>query len=283
MTIRSDFYADAAVYDILHAPGTKADVAGLERIARRFVRTGCPARGRGVAAAQAWLEPACGSGRYLIRAAELGYRCVGFDIEPGMVRYAQARAKEREPGAGRVRIFAADMRDFDQGRRLGRFDFAFNLINTVRHLSSDGAMRQHFAAVARVLKPGGVYAVGISLAAYGLEPETEDTWVGKQRGVTVTQVVQYIPPTARRGEAGRVERVLSHLTIRSGRGKSAREEHRDSTYALRSYGLEQWRALVENSALRIVGVTDGHGQDATASEPGYFVFVLGVRAGGAGA
>lgn len=258
-----DFYSQPEVYDILHAPGTAGDVRAAVRTARRFVPVPL--------ASQTWLEPACGTARHLRALARLGVRTIGFDLEPAMVAYAK-RAIRADAAENRPRVFAADMRAFDRERRLPRVNVAFNLINTIRHLGSDAAMLDHFRAIARVLAPGGVYLVGVSLAAYGLESPTEDVWIGRRGRTRVTQVVQYEPPSGSRGEAARAERVISHKTITRG----TREEHIDSTYALRSYNLSQWRALVAKSPLREIGVADSDGRPAVAREPGYYVFVLGV-------
>ena len=75
-------YTDPAVYDILHARGTAAEVDGLERMAAR-VRSG--------RARQTWLEPACGTARYLRLAARRGRRTVGFDLSPVMIATPTAR------------------------------------------------------------------------------------------------------------------------------------------------------------------------------------------------
>ncbi len=265
-----DFYSIPHLYDIVHAPGTAHDVSVLRRVARRY--------GPSPEGTPVWLEPACGTARLLRQAARFGIRGVGFDSEPAMIRYA--RRAPRPPTArgvarsGRISLFNARMEDFDRARRLPRIHFAFNMINTIRHLHSDRAMLDHFAAVARVLHSGGVYAVGISLCAYGLEDPTEDIETGRARGVRVARVVQYLPPIGARGEASRTERVISHLTI-TRRGRP--EEHIDSTYTLRGYNLAQWMKLLDASPLRILVVVDSDGRPAKPSEPGYFVFVLGVN------
>lgn len=260
LPVPTDFYSIPDLYDVLHAPGTAEEVDVLRAIQRRAV---------GIVRSPRWIEPASGTGRYLLEAAGQGVAGVGFDVSAPMVKYARARAARRS-AARRPRFFLADMRDFDAGRRLGRFDFAFNPINTIRHLASDAAMRQHLAAMARVLHPHGVYAVGLSLCAYGSEAPTEDVWHGERGPVRVVQVVQYIPPTGGRGEASRVERVFSHLTV-TRRGE---ERHVDSSYALRGYDLSQWTGLLARAGWTIDGVTDSHGEPATPREPGYFVFLM---------
>ncbi len=263
MTTHADFYSLPRLYDILHAPGTAGDV----RLLRRLRRLYAPAH----EGADVWLEPACGTARYLRHAARLGVRCVGFDIEPRMIAYAK-RAQRAQ--AARARLFVARMEDFAQGRRIPAVTLAFNLINTIRHLADDRAMDRHLRSVAGVLRPGGVYVVGLSLCAYGLESITEDVWKGSREGTRVSQVVQYLPPAGSRGEAARAERVISHLTVRSGRGATARETHIDSTYVLRGYNLAQWREVVARAGLEIAAVTDGAGVAQRAREPGYYLFVL---------
>ena len=270
-----DFYADAEVYDILHGPGTTRDVAGLFKIERRFLGPP-PARAKD---ARVWLEPACGSGRYLLTAARRGRRCYGFDIEPAMIEYAQARASKLPRLAFAPVFYVARMEDFDEtpeGRALPKVDLSFNLINTIRHLRDDDAMRLHLSAMARALGPGGIYVVGLHLTAYGREPITEDIWKGSRGTREVSQAVQYIPPTGPRGETARAERVISHLTLSRTRRDGTREEaHRDSVYTLRAYSLEQWRKIVAESGLREIASIDEEGEDSPPREGGYAIFVLG--------
>jgi SAM-dependent methyltransferase len=253
-------YSDPRVYDSLHTPGTADEVDGLLRTEAAFsVPNGHP---------RLWLEPACGSGRYLRVARARGIDGVGFDISPGMIAYARARAA-RARSSAHERYFVASMTDFAAGVA-GPATFAFNLINTVRHLESDAAVLAHFREMARVLAPGAVYAVGLSLSAYGLEGPSEDVWDGARGPCRVRQVVQFIPPLA-----GRDERVVSHLSIRTPAG----EEHRTSSYSLRTYDLAQWRGLVGRSALRIHAAVDGDGALIDPAEPGYAVFLLSARPG----
>ena len=264
----ASLYSDPLVYDVLFGPGTAREVDALERIARQWVRT------RG--GARTWLEPACGSGRYLRVLARRGYGVIGFDRSAAMIAFARPRVMACWRGA-RARpphLVVADMVDFDLGRRCA--DFAFNLFNTIRHLPSDAAMRAHFAAMARALRPGGVYAVGLSTSRYGREPLDEDVWESRRGGLRVRQVVQYLPPGVL--EAGqpararrRLERVVSHLRVeRPGR----RPEHRDATYDLRCYDERQWRRLVASSALVEVGAVDSAGRPIAGDGSTYAIRLL---------
>jgi SAM-dependent methyltransferase len=250
------FYDDARVYDILHRPGTAAEVTGLERIAARFVRN----------ASNHWLEPACGTARCLRVAAGRGKRVSGFDLEPGMIAYAEQRLKAQGL-ASRAHLFTADMTDF-AGRMKRPAGFAFNTINTIRHLDSDDAMLAHLGQVAAALTRGGVYAVGLSTCAYWLEQETEDVWIASRSGTWVTQTVQYLPPTA----ADRTERVVSHLAIDE-RGKP---RGLDSSYTLRAYSRDEWLGLIGRSAMRLVATVDEDAGDLEPPVLGYAIYVLGV-------
>ncbi len=237
------------VYDVLHKPGTAEEMRGLRKIAGRFA---VPQRGR-------WLEPACGSGRFLRAGAAAGIDVAGFDAHPPMVAYA----RKRLPSAD---VRCADMRDFAIGRWEARFAFAFNTINTIRHLTSDQSMLDHFACMNRCLRPGGVYIVGLSLAHYGHEAPSEDVWTARRGRLGITQIVQYEPPDI----TSRVEHVASHLVIERPRGT----EHRDSAYSLRSYNLDQWRGLLAQTSLAEIACVDEQGRDIQPVDGCYRLFVL---------
>lgn len=281
---RVDFYEVPSLYDILHASGTAREVDGLERIVERFVGRGKGKRRRtahrtvrpGTAhravppgRESVWLEPACGTGRYLRVAAGRGVRAIGFDESEAMIGYARRRMEvlglERH-----VDLFCGDMTDFATHLGTGRIDFAFNLINTIRHLESDAAMLAHFEQMRRVLGPSGVYAVGLSLTAYGLEFPSEDVWMGARGRCRVRQVVQYEPAAGGRGKSARAERVYSHLTVTRPRGC----EELDSAYELRSYSRGQWMGLLGRAGFEVLGVVDEDGRDMAIGAFGYGVYVL---------
>lgn len=266
-----DWYDHPLWYDVLHQGGTAREVRGLERIARRF--TPAPA-GRSPRRAPRWLEPACGSGRYLRAAARRGIDGVGLDLNPAMIAYARGRGA---PAGGRVDLLVADMTRFRLGRRV---DFAFCLINTVRHLQTDDAVLAHLACVARALRPGAVYALGLETCRYGAEFPSEDVWAGGRGGLSVRQVVSYRPPDRRR----RREHVHSHLIISTPSGT----RHFDSTYALRAYDRRQWTALLARSAMDVAGECSPDGGEVLrapdgAPVGGYSVWVLRARRGRRGA
>lgn len=259
-----DFYDEAQVYDILHTPGTAREVDGLERMVRRAIGRR-PSR---------LLEPACGSGRYLRVLARRGYQATGVDINPRMVAYANERLR-RLGLRRRARAIEAPMESFADRVGHACFDAAFNLINTIRHLASDRAMLAHFSEVRRVLKPDGVYVVGLSLSDPAIEQPSEDVWQARRGAVHVHQLVSYLPAWRPRRE-----RVCSHLAVRTPSGV----RHIDSVYELRSYTIAQWEHLVRRGGFEIAGVVDDAGDAIEVPRVGYAIFVLcdaGVRGSGA--
>ncbi|QQS08510.1 MAG: class I SAM-dependent methyltransferase [Phycisphaerales bacterium] len=259
-------YRHADVYDALHLPGTRAEVRTLQRLARRF--GAMPAAGSHRAAV--WLEPACGTARHLRIAAARGARVIGIDTSREMLDFARARLREASL-IRRAKIVQGDIARVGDLVPSASVDVAFVLINSIRHLATDRTMLDHLRGMTRVLRAGGIYAVGLSLSAYGFEQESEDVWSARHGSARVTQVVQYIPPTL----GSRRERVISHVSCSTRAGRVVFEDV--STYWLRTYSLDQWRRLVDLAGLSVLGVVDQDGVDTMPTEPGYAVWILGVK------
>jgi len=240
----TDPYAHPMIYDILHTPGTSEDVDVLERVATRFDAPGGSRR--------RWLEPACGSGRYLRVLASRGHRATGIDLDAGMLDYAR-KGLVRRGLSRRVKLVEADMTAFAERIGESSHDIAFIPVNSLRHLLDAGSVRRHFHEVARSLKPHGLYLVGISLSLYDEEDPSEDEWIGRRGSCTVRQVVQYLPPE----RTTRQETVISHIEVERPSGI----EVFDTTYALRSYDARQWNAALRDSGFERVGSVTDKGKD----------------------
>jgi SAM-dependent methyltransferase len=241
-------YADPVLYDILYTPGTAAEVDALERIEKHHATLPRPRN-------RLWFEPACGTGRYLRVARGRGRRVAGFDLDERQLAYARGRLD-----CPARHLFSADMTNFDaefaqSGLPASRIGFAFNPVNTLRHLPSDAAYVQHFAQMARVMAPGALYVVGLSLVNYDwLFPE-EDVWQATRGSCRVTQLVNYLPPEPGTKRARR-ETVLSHLTVNRPGG----EEHFDASYDLHCCDRKQWRQLLKRAPVQWVASCDPSGQ-----------------------
>ncbi|MEM8834453.1 MAG: class I SAM-dependent methyltransferase [Planctomycetota bacterium] len=236
------FYDDPAWYDILHTPGTAGEVRGLEMMHERFAPR---------ARTRRWLEPACGTGRYLRVAAARGVRTTGVDLSARMLGYARASFERRGlPGD----FIEAGMESFTARTE---HHLAFCLINSVRHLMTDRAMLAHLACVFDALHARGVYVLGVSLSDPGYEMPSEDVWKARRGLCEVHQLVNYLPAEGVRGERGRRELVISHLRVTT----PTRVRTVDHTYALRTYTPRQWASLLKRAGLTIRAIVDERGDD----------------------
>jgi SAM-dependent methyltransferase len=124
-------------------------------------------------------EPACGTGRLLIKLAEAGYEVAGNDLNPKAVAFCNARfARRGRPPPAQV----GDMARFGVRRR---FDAAFNLINSFRHLPSEQAAENHLRCMARAVHPGGIYLLGLHLTPQGRPTVTSESWSARRGNLAV--------------------------------------------------------------------------------------------------
>ena len=249
-------YLQPVLYDVVNTPETAREVDALQRAAHRFARTSGPG--------SVWLEPACGTGRYLRVLAGRGRKVRGYDPMPAMLAYADRRLARHAADHHLVRA------DFTTPiTTLAPADVAFCPVNSVRHLTSDSAMLAHLDQIARSLAPGGVYLVGVDLHDPNRVPD-EDVWQATRGSLSVQQIIQYLPPAGR----ARTERVIVELVVTRPRGV----ENHSYAYDLRTYTERQWRDLIDRSALRLVATCDQNGRpfEGTARLP-YQIEVLAPR------
>jgi SAM-dependent methyltransferase len=145
--IRGSVYDYPKYYDVLFASDWKAEYAFLSACFDKHARR------------PVWrlFEPACGTGRLLMRFAKAGYEVSGNDLNPKAVEYCNQRlARHGFPATALV----GDMCDFRLRRKQ---DAAFNTINSFRHLDSEAKARAHLQCVAGALARGGIYILGLHL------------------------------------------------------------------------------------------------------------------------
>ncbi|WP_338674512.1 class I SAM-dependent methyltransferase [Streptomyces sp. SCSIO 30461] len=126
--------------------GSGKDVHGEARLCAALVPAGARV-----------LDAGCGTGRVMIRLAELGYDCVGVDRDASMLAVAQQEA----PG---LPWFHADLAGFDPGP-LGiaaEFDLVVAAGNVFPLLAS-GTEATVLKRLASVLRPGGLIVAGFGL------------------------------------------------------------------------------------------------------------------------
>ena len=133
------------------------------------------------------LDAGCGTGRVASRLAELGFDCVGVDMDESML----AIAREATPSVPWFRgdlatLTAADLDGADP------FDLVV-LAGNVIPLLAPGTVRRSVRAVSGLLRPGGIVVAGFGLDAEHLPP-----------GCPVTPLEEYDDACTRSGLA-RVE------------------------------------------------------------------------------
>ena len=124
-------------------------------------------------------EPACGTGRLLVKFAQAGFKVGGVDLNPLAVDFCNARLVR----AGfRPTAQVGDMCDFAVRQPI---DAAFNTINSFRHLGTQKQAEDHLRCVARALRPGGIYVLGLHLTPTRGEALQEERWAARRGNLAV--------------------------------------------------------------------------------------------------
>lgn len=193
----------------------------------RFIEAACDEFAQGEVQ---WLfEPACGSGRLLAALAPKGFQMIGLDLNARALHYAQRRLRRRGLSA---ELILGDMTDFVLPRPV---DSAYCLLNSFRHLLSEEAARAHLRAMARAVRPGGIYLLGFHLLPPDAALESTERWT-VVRGRTRMTVTLRVTEADRRT---RIERLRMTCTIESPRGRLRLRDE----FPLRMYSARQVRQL----------------------------------------
>lgn len=107
------------------------------------------------------LDAGCGTGRVMIRLAQLGYDCVGIDLDASMLDVARERAPH-------LPFFQVDLAAFDPAALGTAPDFDLVVAaGNVMPLLAPGTEATVVARLAAALRPGGLLVAGFGLdAAY---------------------------------------------------------------------------------------------------------------------
>lgn len=164
--ITGSIYDYPNLYDVLFSDTSRLEVKFLTAIFERF----CNKKGT-----LSVFEPACGSGRLLYQLAKLGFDITGLDLNPNAVAFCNRRLKQHglqeSACIGNMASFSLG----DLGRKK-KFDAAFNFVSSFLHLTTDTDAAQHLRAVADVLKPGGIYLLGLHLKPAGKQYCSQERW-----------------------------------------------------------------------------------------------------------
>ncbi len=145
------------------------------------------------------LDAACGAGRVARRMAALGARVCAFDYSSAFI----ARARERTPSEAAIEYHLLDAGSVDALLALGsnRFDKAV----CTMALMDMPEIRPLFAALSRLLVPGGVFVFSVThpcfhSAAIQRFAEISEEEGGRHAVRTGVKVSSYLSPAARKTE-----------------------------------------------------------------------------------
>ncbi len=187
--------------------------------------------------ARTLLDVACGTGRHLEHMRKW-YDVEGVDINEGLLAVARVRL----PG---VRLGAADMRDFDLGRR---FDVVTCLFSSIGYVQTPEALRSSVTAIARHVAPGGLLIVEPWLTPSTFDPTFPSRVV----------LVERPDLTAVRLNDSRVEGGMSvmdfhYLIARHGRPM----EHLVETHTLGLFTDDEYRSAFEAGGMTVEHDAEG--------------------------
>ena len=219
-TIRADIYDYPKYYDVLFNADWKAEFDFL---------LGCFAK-HGKGAVHRLFEPACGTGRLLIKFAQAGYDVAGNDLNPKAIEYCNARLK-RNGFAETAAV--GDMCDF---RLKKKVHAAFNTINSFRHLRTEKQAVDHLRCMAGALAKGGLYALGLHLTPLRAPLCEHEAWTAQRGYLCINSEMQSLEVDRRR----RTERVRFTFDIYT----PTRQFRLADEFTFRTYTAGQFQELL---------------------------------------
>ncbi|MDR1142150.1 MAG: class I SAM-dependent methyltransferase [Planctomycetaceae bacterium] len=220
-------YDYPTLYDVLFSDSCKDEIEFLKTALRRY----CNISGHGRI-----FEPACGTGRLLWRLAQSGHKIVGLDLNPKAVAFCNKRL--RRHGLAESALLG-DMTRFSLNdlKQKKPFDLAFNFVSSFLHLTSEQTALSHLHAVADILKPNGIYLLGLHLLPQGNAVCSQEQWSVRHGSLALQSRLSRLSLNRQQ----RIETV--EFRIKAATPKQ-RYEIID-TFPLRTYSLRQFQHLLK--------------------------------------
>lgn len=220
--VQGSIYDFPKYYDLLFGSDWKAEFDFLQdcfpkHAARKVTRV---------------FEPACGTGRILIKLAQTGYEVGGNDLNSKAIDFCNDRLERF--GYPRSTL-VQDMSDFKAKKK---FDAAFNLINTFRHLPDEKSAHSHLRCMAAAVKKGGLYVLGIHLDPTKGERMQEESWSARRGNLAITSYMWSKGVDRKK----RMEHLGITLDIYTPTNHQRIVDHMD----YRTYTHAQFRSLLKN-------------------------------------
>ncbi len=162
--LHESIYDHPRWYDLVFGTDCAAEIQFIEACAAEYVTR----------STKRMLEPACGTGRLLLRLAQKGYQLGGLDLNTKAVEFCNARLVKN---GFKPLAWVADMSNFTVKKP---YDVSFNTINSFRHLSTEKAAEDHLRCMAQAIRPGGIYLLGLHLTPTEGTPEDEEAWSARR-------------------------------------------------------------------------------------------------------
>lgn len=162
--LRANLYDYPKYYDLLFGSDWKAEYDFLVACFREYADV----------KVKRVFEPACGTGRLLIKLAQAGYTVAGNDLNPKAVDFCNARLQRH---GFRPTVEVGDMSAFTVKKP---FHAAFNMINSFRHLPTEKSAEAHLRCVSQALVSGGLYLLGLHLTPTRGERVESESWTARR-------------------------------------------------------------------------------------------------------
>ena len=146
------------------------------------------------------LDAACGTGVLLKRLRASGWRSIGLDLSPAMLRAGRT-------GGNRSRVVCADLRAVPFH---GTFDYVTCLFDSVNFLLSEEDLRAGIAQLAAALRPGGILYFDVVTERMVLEHFADQEWTEKHDRFSSTWSCDYDRKTQTAATRIRVNSGESH-------------------------------------------------------------------------
>ena len=221
--LKESIYDHPKYYDLVFGADCAAEVKFILACAEKYMSK----------PAKRMFEPACGTGRLLYALAKRGYEVAGLDLNKKAVDFCNHRFTRH--GLAPT-SFVADMADFQVPRK---YDIAFNTINSFRHLDSESAARAHLECMARAIRVGGLYLLGVHLTPTDVPPSETESWAARRGHLSISTYMW----TNDRDPQRRVERFGIQFDVHC----PSRSFRIVDELVLRSYTASQMDRLIRSS------------------------------------
>ncbi len=218
--VKADIYDYPKYYDVLFGSDWRAEFDFLQACFAKHARR----------PVHRLFEPACGTGRLLIKLAQAGYEVSGNDLNAKAVDYCNARLAR---GGFPPSAVVGDMADFRAGRKQ---DAAFNTINSFRHLPSERRAEGHLKCMAYALAKGGIYLLGFHLTPAGPPTCERENWSARRGHLAIHSDMQSLAVDRKR----RTETVRFTFDIYTPK----RQFRLEDQFVFRTYTAGQFRRLL---------------------------------------